>query len=254
MSSSATAPSEPSWRRRRGDRGGAIDMVWKDLLFLHWEVDPETVQAQLPPGLEVDTFDGRAYVGLVPFTMDRVRLWSLPRVPGFRTFHECNVRTYVRHGDVPGVYFYSLDAANPIAVLTARLVWKLNYIWARFRVETRAGDVAYRVRRFGGSSATIGWRVGQPLPASRPGTLQHFLTERYCLYSARGGRVWRGAVAHDPWQLFDAEVPSLDEELVAAAGFGVSGPPLVYAAAPVEVTGWPIRRVRGDHPRFEGSR
>ena len=185
MSSPVPGTPGQGWKLGPDASGWAIDMVWKDLLFMHWKVDAAYLQSLLPPGLEVDTHAGRAWVGLVPFTMDRVRLRGLPRVPGFTCFHECNVRTYVRCDGIPGVWFFSLDAANPLAVWTARLVWKLNYVFARFRVGTEDGLCTYGVRRPGGERSRMQWRVGDPLPPSEPGTLEHFLTERYCLYSAK---------------------------------------------------------------------
>lgn len=235
---------QQSWRHQPNTPGSAIDMVWRDLLFMHWRVDAERMQSLLPPGLEVDTHDGEAWVGLVPFTMDRVRLWSLPRVPGFTRFHECNVRTYVRCEGVPGVWFFSLDAANPVAVAMARMVWKLNYVSAKFRVRSEADLCTYEVKRYHGASSRIAWRVGTPLPPTERGTLEHFLTERYCLYSASKGRIWRGMVHHEPWTLCSADVPELDDTLVAAAGIDVEGPPLCHAAKPVHVHGWPIKRIR----------
>ncbi len=244
MSSPVPGTPGQGWKLGPNASGWAIDMVWKDLLFMHWKVDAAYLQSLLPPGLEVDTHAGRAWVGLVPFTMDRVRLRGLPRVPGFTCFHECNVRTYVRCDGIPGVWFFSLDAANPLAVWTARLVWKLNYVFARFRVGTEDGLCTYGVRRPGGERSRMQWRVGDPLPPSEPGTLEHFLTERYCLYSASRGRVWRGMVRHEPWTLCRAEVPELDDELVRAAGLEVQGPPLCHAARPVHVHGWPIKRIR----------
>lgn len=219
-------------------------MVWRDLLFMHWPVDASKLQSLLPEGLEADTFDGKAWIGLVPFTMDRVRMWSLPRIPGFTRFHECNVRTYVNCNGIPGVWFFSLDAANPLAVWTARLIWKLNYVFARFRITHDDGLCTYQVRRPSGTSSHIQWRVGEALPQATPGTIEHFLTERYCLYSASRGRVWRGIVHHEPWQLREAEVPELHDQLVAEAGLEVDGPPLCHAADPVQVHGWPIKRIK----------
>ena len=233
-----------SWKLHRGAPGWAIDMMWRDLLFMHWRVDSDHLQSLLPPGLEVDTHEGDAWVGLVPFTMDRVRLRALPRVPGFSRFHECNVRTYVRCEGIPGVWFFSLDAANPVAVAMARMVWRLNYIFARFRVRSESDLCTYQVNRWGGASSRITWRVGDPLPPAAPGSIEHFLTERYCLYSASKGRVWRGMVHHEPWTLCTADVPDFDDELVAAAGIDVDRPPLCHAARPVHVRGWPIKRIR----------
>ena len=210
---------------------------------MHWPIDADELQSLLPEGLEVDTHDGKAWIGLIPFTMDRVKMWFLPRVPGFRRFHECNVRTYVKCNGVPGVWFFSLDAANPLAVWTARLIWKLNYVFARFKVNHEDGLCTYSVKRPAGARTHIQWRIGKALPQSTPGTIEHFLTERYCLYSASRGRVWRGVIQHDPWQLCQADVPELDDQLVAEAGLDVQGSPLCHAAKPLHVRGWPIKRI-----------
>ena len=239
----STVIDTSSWKHTKETPGRAIDMVWRDLLFMHWPIDSGQLQTLLPEGLEADTHDGKAWIGLVPFTMDRVRMWSLPRVPGFRRFHECNVRTYVKCNGIPGVWFFSLDAANPIAVWTARLLWKLNYVFARFHVQSEDNACHYRVKRPRGARCGVTWRTGTELEPTAPGSLEHFLTERYCLYSASHGRVWRGIVHHDPWQLCEATVTQLDDELVASAGLHVEGPPLCHAAKPLHVQGWPIKRV-----------
>lgn len=237
-------PDPASWRHEKDTPGWAIDMVWRDLLFMHWPVDPDHLQSLLPEGLEADIHDGKAWIGLVPFTMDHVRMWFFPRVPGFTRFHECNVRTYVKCNGVPGVWFFSLDAANPLAVWTARLIWKLNYVFARFKVKSEEDLCTYEVKRPSGAHSRIQWRVGDELPPAEVGSIEHFLTERYCLYSASRGRVWRGIVNHEPWKLCKAEVPELDDQLVAKAGLQVDGPPLCHAARPVHVHGWPIKRIK----------
>ena len=244
MNTSQPSQTDPgAWRHDKRTPGAAIDMVWRDLLFMHWPVDADHLQSLLPPGIEVDTHDGQAWIGLVPFTMDRVRLWWLPRIPGFRRFHECNVRTYVRCNGVPGVWFFSLDAANPFAVWAARLLWKLNYVFARFKVKSLKDSFTYEVKRPFSAGSRIRWEAGKDLPSASAGTIEHFLTERYCLYSASRGRIWRGIVHHEPWQLRQVEVPEFNDELVAKAGIEVDGPPLCHAARPVHVQGWPIKRI-----------
>tara|TARA_B100001059_G_scaffold48420_1_gene41431 strand:- start:2501 stop:3235 length:735 start_codon:yes stop_codon:yes gene_type:complete len=244
MNTMTASEQTEQWRNRHDTPGWAIDMVWRDLLFMHWPIDADQLQSLLPSGLEADTHDGKAWIGLVPFTMDRVRMWSLPRIPGFTRFHECNVRTYVKCNGVPGVWFFSLDAANPLAVWTARLIWKLNYVFARFKVSHEGDLCTYTVKRPSGIGSRIQWRVGEELPQTSPGSIEHFLTERYCLYSASRGRVWRGVVHHDPWQLCEADVPQLDDRLVAEAGLEIDGPPLCHAARPVHVHAWPIKRIK----------
>lgn len=225
---------------------------WRDLLFLHWPVPPEWVQRSLPPGLTVDLFQGHAYIGLVPFRMQGVRpVWS-PSVPGLSDFLECNVRTYVHRGGAgPGVWFYSLDAANPIAVLLARTLWKLPYFHARMQVERASRNIIdYKTARLyppptPASTAVRYAPTGAPSSAE-PGSLEHFLVERYILYAYARGRLWRGRVHHSPYPLQSAGLDTLEDTLVAAAGFPVrevvsARPSLVHYAAGVDVDVFPLR-------------
>lgn len=220
-------------------------MRWSDLLFVHWRVDPELMRGLLPPGLEVDTFDGSAWVGLVPFLMDDVRFFGLPGLPTLRRFHECNVRTYVLRDGIPGVWFFSLDAASRLAVFGGRNLWGLNYVNARFRVGHEEGGTDHRLVRRDGRRTRVHWSPGEVLPPSESGSLRHFLTERYHLYARRRGRLLRGTIWHEPWTLRRAEIHELDDELVAAAGVETEGDPSFLAADPVSVLGWRNQRVGG---------
>ena len=185
---------------------------------------------------------GTNAVAAAPGARGRYPRWR--RLGGAGPLHHGPGPPLVAAPGVPGVWFFSLDAANPFAVAMARMVWKLNYIFARFRVQSEADLCTYEVARRRGASSRITWRVGEPLPQAQPGSIEHFLTERYCLYSASKGRVWRGMVHHEPWTLCTADVPDFDDELVAAAGIDVEGPPLCHAARPVHVHGWPIKRIK----------
>jgi uncharacterized protein YqjF (DUF2071 family) len=189
---------------------------WENLLFLHWVFDPAVIQRTLPPGLTVDTYDGRAWVGVVPFRMAAVRPRFLPPVPGLSWFWELNVRTYVRDGHGrPGVWFYSLDCDQPLACATARRFFHLNYRDAEMACRLSAdGWFEYRSRWLDGpSSARVRWRVAAdtPVPAP-PGSRRHFLVERYRLfaYDAVRGRLLTGDVAHDPYRLAPAEVAEFE--------------------------------------------
>ena len=231
---------------------------WADLLFLHWPVPPDELAALLPPGLTLDTFDGQAYVGLVPFTMTGVRPVWAPALPWLSHFHETNVRTYVHcQGRDPGVWFFSLDAANPVAVKIARALWKLPYHFARMRLArdgNRHGEtVEYATeRRWPGPvpahCAVRYTTTGAPAPA-RVGTLEHFLAERYILYArSRNGRLLRGQVHHAPYPLQSAHLHALDETLIAAAGIvrPPGDPPLVHYAHEMRVRIFPLRPVNDD--------
>lgn len=229
---------------------------WRNLLFLHWPVSPAAIQAVLPRGLTVDTFEGDAYIGLVPFRMRGVRpVWS-PPIPGLSHFPECNVRTYVhREGSDPGVWFFSLDAGNPIAVAIARTLWKLPYFFAAMQErQTPSGEITYRTRRLYPpplpAATTVTYRPQGTPAAALPGTQEFFLVERYVLYTQARSRLWRGRVHHSPYPLQSAQLDTLDDTSVAAAGFPLIEkgavplpPPLIHYAAGVDVEVFALRPV-----------
>jgi uncharacterized protein len=202
---------------------------WRHLLFLHWAVTPEVIQATLPKGLVVDTFERQAYLGLVPFTMRNIRPIGLPAVPYLSNFHECNVRTYVRdiNGENPGVWFYSLDAANLIAVKLARALFHLPYFHAEMALslqKTEIGDVvSYKTTRKGaiGNEAfcQVEWTYDPEIYQAQPETLDHFLCERYQLYTAKKGRLYTGLVHHTPYPLQHVTSLEIAQNLTDAAGF-----------------------------------
>jgi uncharacterized protein YqjF (DUF2071 family) len=233
---------------------GAVLMYqrWSHLLFLHWPVAAQVIAPHLPRGLELDTFDGRAYVGLIPFTMSNIRARWLPPLPGLSRFHEVNLRTYVHFsGRDPGVWFFSLDAANRIAVSLARLAFHLPYFraWIRLQEERRADEpeleIVYdSVRKGKGTrpaSCALRYQPsGQPAPAL-PGSLDHFLVERYILYSHARGRLYRGRVHHTPYPLQTADVQSLEENFLVSAGLSPEAiVPLVHYASAVDVEIFPL--------------
>lgn len=241
-------------------RRTVLGMRWEDLAFLHWPVPAAALRPTLPEGLELDTFEGEAWLGVVPFQMRATRFDWTPPMPTATDFPELNLRTYVRRGDRRGVWFYSLDAASWIAVRGARLGFALPYFDARMEVESGAAGGGVRrydsTRRhrgapaasFSGSYAPTGGAV-----SSRPGTLEHFLTERYSLFARRGhgvrfalrGGLLRGDIAHDPWPLQPAEVELVDCDMfrvlgpaaVRAAGIGGRelAPPVVHFSSAVDV-------------------
>jgi uncharacterized protein YqjF (DUF2071 family) len=185
-------------------------MRWHDLLFMHWPVEIEALRSYIPSRLAIDTFEGTAWIGIVPFRMSGVHPRLTPALPGVSAFPELNVRTYVSAEGKPGVWFFSLDAGNPIAVEAARDVFHLPYFNARMTCMQEGDGVRYssiRTHR-GAAPATF---QGQYRPTSQvyrstPGTLEHWLTERYCLYAAnRKGQVWRSDIHHAPWPLQHAE-------------------------------------------------
>ena len=236
----------PQWAHRPWpvpERRWIMSQRWHNLLFAHWPVEPASVRATLPEGLELDTFDGRAWIGLVPFRMSRVALRGVPRMPGAHRFPELNVRTYVRRGDRGGVWFYSLDAAHPLAVAVARTFFHLPYFRARMSLARSGPSIDYRSERTHRGAALAALRAAYrptgPVQLAEPGSLDHWLTERYCLYTrGRRGRLLRGEIAHDPWPLQPAEAEFSVQTVTGAAGFGVEGSPHLAYAAQLDVRLW----------------
>lgn len=193
---------------------------WENLLFLHWTVDKDLIQRGLPPGLFCDTFAGTGWLGIVPFAMRHVRPAGLPAVGRLSNFLELNVRTYVhdRHG-IPGVWFHSLDCDQPLAVTIARTLFKLPYRHAAMSA-TFGQTIEYGCKRRGCTdTASYRWTPSGAPRTAAPGSLEFFLLERYHLYAARGGRLFRGRVAHSPYEFRDGGVQNLSTLPAAQAGF-----------------------------------
>ena len=173
--------------------------TWHDLLFLHWPVPAATLRALVPPPLDIDEFGGEGWVGVIPFWMSGVTRRGWPGVPGASAFPELNVRTYVSWADRPGVWFFSLDAGNPLAVLAARAVYHLPYVNATMRARRSGSRVEYRSDRSSGMGFHATYGPTGPVFQARPGTLEHWLTERYCLYAQSGfGGLYRAEIHHAP--------------------------------------------------------
>jgi uncharacterized protein YqjF (DUF2071 family) len=193
---------------------------WRELLFIHWRVPVEVLRPRVHRRLSIDERDGSAWVSMTPFTLRNGRLRGLPPLPDF---HELNFRTYVTLDGVPGIWFFSLDAANAWAVAAARLTARLPYFPARME----RGDGWYRSDRdFAHGHFEASWTVDGAEFRAAPGSIEEFLCERYALYStALGPIVWRGPVRHEPWPLVPARINSVREDLSAAAGIPALGEP-----------------------------
>lgn len=200
-------------------RRAVMVQQWRDLAYVHWRYDPATVQALLPAGLEVDTFDGAAWVGLIPFSMRGITLPHLPPVPYLGSFPEINVRTYVRHNGIPGVWFFSLDINRLIPAVVARTTYLLPYCWGRATNRIEGNVLHSSVERRWPSRAYSRTSVEVGGAIDRPDELAVFLSARWGLYS-RGlfGGLMYAPVDHEPWPLYNAHVEQIDQNVVQAAG------------------------------------
>ena len=218
--------------------------TWHDLLFAHWPVTPDRVRTLIPAGLTLDLFDGHAWLGVVPFHMTGVTARGVPALPWVSAFPELNVRTYVTAGGKPGVWFFSLDAARAVAVGAARALFNLPYFTASMQVLVMTDAVGYesRRKRAPGGRAELSAQYAAVGPAfhATPGSLEHFLTERYCLYGVtRQGRPYRLDIHHPPWELHQAEAVFRTNTMAEAAGIPLPpGAPLLHFARRQDMVAW----------------
>jgi len=219
--------------------------TWNDLLFAHWPIAPQDLRPLVPPQLPLDLFQGRCWIGVVPFWMSHIHARGLPPIPGLSRFPELNVRTYVTHGDKPGVYFFSLDAANLPAVWAARTFFYLPYFHAKMSARIQDNWVVYNsIRRDAPAEFHGRYRATQSIELSCPGSLEYWLTERYCLYTMRDDQLFRAEVHHEPWPLQVAEAVIETNTVTDAAGLSpLEGAPLLHFSRKQEVIVWPLRRV-----------
>jgi len=231
-------------------RSWVMAQSWHDLLFAHWPVPTQLLRGQIPEALAIDTYNGQAWVGVVPFRMSGVRLRGMPAVPGTSAFPELNVRTYVTAEGKPGVWFFSLDAANALAVAVARRWFHLPYYRARMACERQGEWIEYASERThrGAPAAKLVARyrgVGEAF-APQAGSLEHFLTERCCLYAADlNGRIFRGEIHHAPWLLRAGEAELSVNTMTTAAGIGLPPvKPLLHFAKRQDMVAWAPERLR----------
>ena len=224
------------------DRPWVMTQTWHDLLFAHWPVHPASVRPKVPSAFALDLFDGMAWLGIVPFRMTNVAPRGFPALPGISAFPELNVRTYVRVDDRPGVYFFSLDASSRLAVRMARALFNLPYHAAAIDVSSVGGRVDFRCARQSVAPAAldVGYEpCGTPLTAAR-GSLEYFLTERYCLYHLdRTDAPYRLEIHHPPWSLQRVRVDFGLNSMATAQGLSVAGPPAAaHFSARQDVVAW----------------
>jgi uncharacterized protein YqjF (DUF2071 family) len=221
-----------------------MTQVWYDLLFGHWRLPPASIRPLIPSGLELETFDGSAWIAITPFHMT-----MKARVPGaalkLSHFAELNCRTYVTIAGKPGVFFFSLDASSRLAVRGARWFYRLPYFYARIRVEEEGERIRYAAQRMSQNACfSASYLPTSSARYSRPGTLEHWLTERYCLYTVSAQHIYRCDIHHVPWPLQDATCEIEQNTIAMAAGVrGVEGNPLLHLAKKLEVLIWPLKRI-----------
>lgn len=220
--------------------------TWQHLLFAHWPISVDALRPLIPAALPIDTFDGQAWLGVVPFEMRNIRFRGSAPAPGLSAFPELNVRTYVNHDGKPGVWFFSLDAANATAVWFARRFYNLPYFRAQMRVRIHETTIDYFSSRLLAPATFSGtYQPTSEVYQSTPGTLEYWLTERYYLYAAdRRGRLYRGAIQHRPWPLQHAEAELTEETTARSHGLHLPDtPPLLHYAHTIDVLAWPIEAV-----------
>jgi uncharacterized protein len=228
-------------------RSWVMGQTWEDLLFAHWRVPEEHLRAHLPPGIQLDTHEGEAWLGVTPFLLSGLRGRGLLPVPVLSTFLELNVRTYVTDGEKPGIWFFSLDAESQLAVEGARRGYHLPYFRARMRCERRGSWVDYSSsRRDERSSPRVfngSYRPTGEVFNAEPGSLEWFLTERYCLYTTHDGGLYRGEIHHPPWPLQEAE-GSIDLNTMPPDGIELpEDEPLLHYSRRQDVVIWPLEHI-----------
>lgn len=229
-----------------------MTQTWHDLLFAHWPYPSERLRRLVPEPLEVDTFEGEGWVGIIPFRLSGVRLRGLPEVPLTSNFREINVRTYVRLGDKRGVLFLSLDADSPLVVALARPWFLLPYMRAGIRMSNEAGCVSFKCLRTDPVAPEAEFSAtycpcAAPC-AAKEGTLASWLTERYCYYAqGRWGDLYRCDIAHPRWPLQEAEAHIETNTMALPHGINLPAQePLLHFSKRITALVWPLRRVRND--------
>lgn len=219
-----------------------MGQTWDDLLFAHWRVDSGPMRALVPAPLEVQEHDGSAWIGITPFVVTGLRARGTLPLPLVSSFRELSVRTYVTHGGKPGVWFFSLDASSQLAVEAARRLYRLPYFHARISLERRGGRIVYESVRHEGKAFSASYAATGDVGHAQPGSLEEFLTERYCLYAEGGSGLYRAEIHHRPWALQRAEA-EVDLNTMAPEGVALEGDPILHFSARQDVLIWPLSAV-----------
>ena len=220
------------------ERPWVMGQTWDDLLFVHYRVPSETLRAHVPDGLGVEEHSGAGWLGVTPFVVTALRARGLLPLPFVSSFRELNVRTYVTRDGKPGIWFFSLDASSQVAVEAARRLYRLPYFRADISMERRAGEILYDCSRADGKAFGAAYRPDGGVFTAEPGSLEEFLTERYCLYAEYQGDLYRADIHHRPWPLQPARARI---DLNTMPPFRVSqSDPLVHFSARQDVVIWPL--------------
>lgn len=232
------------------DKPWIMNQTWNDLLFAHWPVDVAILRSIIPTSLPIDTYEGTAWLGVVPFHMTGVTPRGIPPLPYFSAFPEINLRTYVTLSDKPGVFFFSLDAENRFAVEAARMAFHLSYFYAQIQIQQHGLQITDYISTRKDKRARQGifsaaYKPASDIYLSVPGSLESWLTERYCLYSTDSkGTVYRGEINHDTWPLQSAEAEIRINTLASSFGMTLPDiPPLLHFAKELHVKIWSLEKV-----------
>ena len=229
------------------DRPHALSQEWRNLTFMHWEVEPIKLEPHIPDGLELDLFEGKAYFGTIPFQMKNVRPRFLPAVPGISTFPEFNIRTYVKKNGIPGVLFLTLDAQSRITCWHAPRAYGLPYRYAKCNLKRKGEIFIWKSKRVSDGAILDGEckLVGEEMQATN-NSLEYFLFERYSLYTELNGKLHMAYTLHEPWKFYAGEISLANNSLTESydLGIDVMKPDYVHASYGVRVLTWPIQEVR----------
>ncbi|HMF55686.1 MAG TPA: DUF2071 domain-containing protein [Pyrinomonadaceae bacterium] len=234
--------------RAKPDGFPVMHQNWGKLLFMHWPIAPELLRPLIPERLTIDTYKSMAWIGVIPFTMWGIRPILLPAIPGLSAMHELNVRTYVHLDHHPGVWFLSLDINSVIAKTAARNFYFLPYYNAQIDLEQKAATIHYTLERDDadspGAKFDAKWKIGEELSYSKPGSIEFFLTERYCLYTEHRNHLYRASIYHEPWPLQKAELVSMKSTMIESHGLPTPAEePLLHYAEALAVDIWPIEEL-----------